>query len=147
MSNCRPSQRFLLLIQLSNDVISHLLQGDQLNMAIFFWYHVYKVTSPMNAFPAAYTRQVTFYKVPVLHGHVYLVGLYLGWHHVDQTGWSSVQYLGTHQQLQPFSQGHVNKSSPKLKLKIRGIFCKSQMPILFSPSSYGINTRNCNKIE
>ena len=42
-------------------------------MAVFFWYlpcDMYKGT-------VAYTGQVTFYKVPEKHGHVYLVGLYL----------------------------------------------------------------------
>ena len=46
------------------------LQGDQLNMAVCFWYLLKSDTCRV-----AYTKQVTLYKVPEIHGHVYLVGL------------------------------------------------------------------------
>ena len=52
------------------------LQYDQLNMAVFFCY-LGKVTSPVSTCTVKYTEQVTFYKVPEKHGHVYLVTLYL----------------------------------------------------------------------
>ena len=36
-----------------------------------------KVTFPVYSCTLAYTEQVTFYKVPEIHGHVYLVPLYI----------------------------------------------------------------------
>ena len=55
-----------------DDVLGYfqcLIQGDQLNMPVFFWYLV-KVTYQVYA-----TMQVTLYKVPEKHGHVQLVTL------------------------------------------------------------------------
>ena len=48
------------------------LQGDQLKHG-----RVFLVLFPVYACTVAYTGQVTFYKVPEKHGHVYLVGLYM----------------------------------------------------------------------
>ena len=44
------------------------IQGDQLYMAVHFWYRV-KSDLPVYV--------CTFYKVPEKHGHVYLVRLYM----------------------------------------------------------------------
>ena len=44
-----------------------ILQGDQLNMAVFFWY-IEK--NDLYATVHVYTGQVTFYKLPEKHGHV-----------------------------------------------------------------------------
>ena len=52
------------------------VQGDQLNMAVFIWF-VVKSDCPVYACTVAYTEQVSFYKVPDKHGHVYLAGLYV----------------------------------------------------------------------
>ena len=44
-------------------------QGDQLNMAVFFWYRVKSdVSERYNK--VAYNGQATFYKVPEQHSHV-----------------------------------------------------------------------------
>ena len=47
---------------------------DQINIAVFFWYLV-KSECPVYASIHMYTVQVTLYKVPEKHGHVYLVTL------------------------------------------------------------------------
>ena len=47
--------------------IKILIQGDQLYMVACFWYLV-----KSNLSIAQYTGQVTFYKVPEIHDHVYL---------------------------------------------------------------------------
>ena len=47
------------------------LQGDQLYMAVCF---EEKVTCPVYVCSVAKIRQVTFYKVPEKHGHVFLLG-------------------------------------------------------------------------
>ena len=60
------------------------LQGDQINMSVFFWYDVKSELSTVqgsiyiHSFRVAYTGQWTshFYKVPEQHSHVYLVTLY-----------------------------------------------------------------------
>ena len=46
-----------------------MLQPDQINMAVCFWY-LAKGTCPVYATLQAYTGQVTLYKVPEIHGHV-----------------------------------------------------------------------------
>ena len=47
------------------------LQGDQLNMAVCFWYFVKSDLSSEHVYSkVAYTGQVTFDKVPEKHGHV-----------------------------------------------------------------------------
>ena len=51
----------------SNEFVK--VQGHQLNIAVFFWYLV-KSDWSMYTCIIAYTRQVTFYKVPEKHGHV-----------------------------------------------------------------------------
>ena len=48
------------------------VQGDQLYMAVFFWY---LVQCTLYTCTVAYTGKVTFYKVPEQHGHAYLVTL------------------------------------------------------------------------
>ena len=50
-----------------------LIQGDQLNMTVFFWYLLKSDLSPVYTCTAAYT----FYKVPEKHGHVKLFALYI----------------------------------------------------------------------
>ena len=45
-------------------------------MAVLFW-HLEKITCPVNANLQLYTGQVTFNKVSETHGHVKLVTLYL----------------------------------------------------------------------
>ena len=50
--------------------------GDQLYMAVLFWYIVKPHLTSVRFCTVAYTF-VTFYKVPEQHDHVYLVGLYL----------------------------------------------------------------------
>ena len=45
-----------------------VLQPDQINMAVFFWYPVNSDASVQ----IAYTGQVNVYKVPETHGHVLL---------------------------------------------------------------------------
>ena len=52
-----------------------VLQGDQLYMAVCFWFLVKRDLSSVRYCTVAYTS-LTFYKVPEQHGHVYLVGLY-----------------------------------------------------------------------
>ena len=51
-------------------------QPDQINMNVFFWYLV-KRDASVRYCTVAYTGQVTFYKVPETHSHVYLVTLYM----------------------------------------------------------------------
>ena len=51
-----------------------MVQGDQLYMVECIWY---LVTGLVHTCTVVYTGQVTYYKVPKKHGHVYLVGLYL----------------------------------------------------------------------
>ena len=48
------------------------IQGDQLYMIVFLWYLVKSDLSSQCT--AAYTGQVTNYRVPEKHVHVYLVG-------------------------------------------------------------------------
>ena len=50
------------------------VQGDQLYMAVCFWYLV-KWTCTVYACNVAFTKQDTFYKVPEKQGHVYLLRL------------------------------------------------------------------------
>ena len=65
------------MIMMSNDVLKKsIIQGDQLNMAVFFWY-LEKVTCPVYTCTVAYTGQVNLYKVTEKHGPVKLVTLYL----------------------------------------------------------------------
>ena len=47
------------------------VQGDQINMAVLFWYLV-KSDARVRYYTVAYNGQVTFYKVlvPEEHGHV-----------------------------------------------------------------------------
>ena len=45
------------------------IQGDQLNMTVFFSYLV-KSYLPMYVFTIALTGQLIFYKAPEKHGHV-----------------------------------------------------------------------------
>ena len=49
--------------------MNNMVQGDQFNMAVFFWYRE-KVTVYTCTVACMYTGQVTFYKVPEKHGHV-----------------------------------------------------------------------------
>ena len=56
------------------------IKGDQLNMAVFFWY-LKKMICLLNTCKAAYTGHDIFYKVPAAHGHVTVVTLY-----VDRVG-------------------------------------------------------------
>ena len=46
----------------------HKIQGDQLNIAVFFWY-LEKETCLEPTRTVAYTGQVTFYKVLEKHSH------------------------------------------------------------------------------
>ena len=46
------------------------MQGDQLIMAVFFWYTFLKVTCAVYATVHVYTGQVTIYKVPEKHDYV-----------------------------------------------------------------------------
>ena len=50
------------------------LQPDQINMSVLLWFLVTSNAS-VRYCTIAYTGQVTFYKVPVTHGHVQLVSL------------------------------------------------------------------------
>ena len=71
---------YLIKIDSSSDactVVYTGLKGDQLNMAVCFWYLAKSDLSSVNVH-IAYTGQVTFCKVPEKHGHVYLIGLYVG---------------------------------------------------------------------
>ena len=54
-----------------------MLQGDQLYMAVCFWYPVKSDFSRTRAYSIVQWK-ITVYKVPGKHGHVYLVGLYMG---------------------------------------------------------------------
>ena len=45
------------------------VQGDQLNMALFYG-TLKKVTCPVLTYTVAYAAQVTLYKVPEKQGHV-----------------------------------------------------------------------------
>ena len=47
------------------------MQGDQLYLAVRFWYLVNSSLS--GVYDTSYTGQVTFKKVPDQHGHVFLV--------------------------------------------------------------------------
>ena len=51
------------------------VQGHRLNMAMFLWYLVKKITCPVYTFIVAFTGQTTFYTVQEKHGQVYLIGL------------------------------------------------------------------------
>ena len=53
-----------------------MIQGDQLYIAVCFWYLV-KSHFPVFAFTVSYTEQIIFYKVPEQHSHVYLATLYV----------------------------------------------------------------------
>ena len=53
-----------------------MLQSDQINMAVFFWYLV-KSDAIVRNCTVANTEQVTFYKVSEKHDHVNLVTLYV----------------------------------------------------------------------
>ena len=56
-----------------------IIQGDQLNMAVFFLEPCFKWLVQCTALFSlrVYTGQVTFSKVPDKHGHVELVTLYI----------------------------------------------------------------------
>ena len=49
-----------------------IIQGDQLHIAVLFWYLVKSDLSSIRFCTGTYTS-VIFYKVPEQHGHVYLV--------------------------------------------------------------------------
>ena len=53
-----------------------MIQGYQLNMAVFFFY-LEKVTCPVYTCTVTYTGQVTLYKAQERHDHVSLVTLYV----------------------------------------------------------------------
>ena len=58
---------------LNTEIELRLLQGDKLNMTVFFWYLVKR--DLYSVCTVAYTS-VILYKIPDKHGHVYLVGLH-----------------------------------------------------------------------
>ena len=60
--------------------VNILVQSDQLNMAVCFWYLVKRYLSPCVHYCTVACTGVTFYKVPEQHGHVYLV--YLSYLHL-----------------------------------------------------------------
>ena len=71
------------------------LQGDQLTIAVVFWYLVKSdLVYSVHVF-CTYTGQVTFHKVPEKHGHVKLVTLYLPDCSASpgDRGWSSEGFL------------------------------------------------------
>ena len=47
-----------------------VIQGDQINMVVFFWYLVKSDLSCTRVHTIAITGQVTFYRVPEKHGNV-----------------------------------------------------------------------------
>ena len=53
--------------EIFKDLRINFIQGDQLNMAMFFWY---LVTCPVYTCTVAYTGQVILYELPEIHGHV-----------------------------------------------------------------------------
>ena len=53
-----------------------MLQPDNINLSVLFWYFVKKSDASEPNCTVAYTGEVTYYIVPQQDGHVYLVTLY-----------------------------------------------------------------------